>query len=302
MKKYLIKIALFFVAIAVVDFIFGIACQYMNDHSKGGGIKSRYYVCKEANEEVLVFGSSRAKHHYVPDIIKDSLGIACYNTGEDGNGIIFCYGILKMVTQRYAPKLIIYDLSEFDIYQDDNEKYLDLLKPYYFEPGIDEVFWTIEPQNRLLMYSNLYRFNSNCLSILGNYLYPLAYYPSGYAPHFFTMEEPKTVNMKLKSANIDTLKLSFFEKFIALAKDKNIKMVCCISPFYKSTGDAISYSSLQKIMLREEIPLFNFSHIPEISENYRLFKDQSHMNNEGAQLYTSILVSKIKYMLDNQKR
>ena len=88
MKKYLIKIFFYFIAIAVLDFVFGQACQYMNDHSKGGGIKSRYYVCKESTEDVLIFGSSRAKHHYVPDVIEDSLKVSCYNTGEDGNGII----------------------------------------------------------------------------------------------------------------------------------------------------------------------------------------------------------------------
>ena len=88
MKKYIRNILLFFVAIVVIDLLFGVVCQYLNDHSKGGGIKSRYYVCKESNEDVLIFGSSRAKHHYVPDIIEDSLSMTCYNTGEDGNGII----------------------------------------------------------------------------------------------------------------------------------------------------------------------------------------------------------------------
>ena len=34
MKKYLIKIILFFVAVVVVDILFGVACQYMNDHPK----------------------------------------------------------------------------------------------------------------------------------------------------------------------------------------------------------------------------------------------------------------------------
>ncbi len=293
MKKYLIKIALFFVAVAVLDIIFGIACQYMNDHSKGGGIKSRYYVCKESNEDVLIFGSSRAKHHYVPDIIEDSLGMTCYNTGEDGNGIILCYGFLKMITQRYSPKLIIYDVTGFDMYEDDNMKYVDLMKPYYYEPGIDSIFWSVNPRTKYMMLSNLYRYNTTCLRIFGNYIHPMLDYPKGYLPLNTVMDyEPEL--KKIRNANVDSLKIQYFEQFIRLAYEYNIILLCCVSPSYKASFDDTYYNPIKSLCLQYDVPFFYYAADPDISFNKYLFQDRTHLNDKGARLFTAKLVSMIK--------
>ena len=293
MKKYLIKIVLFFVAVAVVDFLFGIACQYMNDHSKGGGIKSRYYVCKESNEDVLIFGSSRAKHHYVPDIIEDSLGMTCYNTGEDGNGIILCYGFLKMITQRYSPKLIIYDVSEFDMYEDDNMKYLDLMKPYYHELGVDSIFWSVEPKTRYIMLSNLYRYNTTCLRVFGNFIHPMTNYPKGYCASYKTMDyEPEEKEVILRE--VDTLKIHYFEEFIKMAKNNRIKLTCCVSPSYKAPLDDSYYNPAKQLCDKYGIPFLYYGADSDISNDRLYFGDKTHMNHTGASKYSSELASQLK--------
>ncbi len=293
MKKYLIKIVLFFVAVAVVDILFGMACQYMNDHSKGGGVKSRYYVCKESTEDVLVFGSSRAKHHYVPDIIEDSLKMTCYNTGEDGNGIIMCYGFLKMITERYTPKLIIYDVSGFDIFEDDNMKYLDLMKPYYYENGIDSIFWSVEPKTRLMMLSNLYRYNTTCFRVIGNFIHPMNNYPKGYSALHKTMDyEPE--NKEESEKAVDTLKIHFFEDFIQLAQDKGVSLVCCVSPSYKtSTADGKFYP-IKQLCEQYHIPFLYYGAEPDITNSRSLFQDRTHLNDKGARLYTIRLITWIR--------
>lgn len=293
MKKYLIKILLFFAAIAVLDVIFGMACQYMNDHSKGGGIKSRYYVCKESNEDVLVFGSSRAKHHYVPDIIEDSLGMTCYNTGEDGNGIILCYGFLKMITDRYSPKLIIYDVTAFDIYEDDNMKYLDLMKPYYHEHGIDSIFWSVSPKTRFMMMSNLYRYNTTCLRVLGNYIHPMNSYPKGYsALHKVMGYEPVVKNPE--PGTVDTLKIDYFEKFMQLSKTSGIQLVCMVSPFYKAPADAAYYEPVQELCEKNDVPFLYYGADSDITEEKSYFEDRIHMNDAGARFYTSKIMKELK--------
>ena len=296
MKKFLVKILLFFISVAVVDVIYGFACQYMNDHSKGGGIKSRYYVCKESKEDVLIFGSSRAKHHYVPDIIEDSLGVSCYNTGEDGNGIILCYGFLKMITQRYSPKLIIYDVTGFDMYVDDNMKYLDLMKPYYFEQGIDSVFWSVNPNTRYMMLSNLYRYNTTCLRVLGNFIHPMNNYPKGYCGLNKVMDyEPIIKNPSNKT--VDELKIFYFEKFIQLAQCKDIKLVCSVSPTYKAPLSDSFYSPVMLLCQQYGVPFLYYNADSEFINNKCFFADREHINNKGAQQFTIKLISKIKSML-----
>lgn len=291
MKKYLIKIVLFFVAVAVVDILFGKACQYMNDHSKGGGVKSRYYVCKESTEDVLVFGSSRAKHHYVPDIIEDSLKMTCYNTGEDGNGIILCYGFLKMITERYSPKLIIYDVTGFDMYEDDNMKYLDLMKPYYYENGIDSIFWAVEPRTRVMMLSNLYRYNTTCLRVIGNFIHPMNNYPKGYLALHKTMNyEPEIKENKKTKRVVDSLKIQYFERFINLTKTCGITLICCGSPSYKADNNGF-YMPVIQLCNQHDITFLYYGDAPSISNEKSYFSDRTHMNDKGARLYTSILMS-----------
>ena len=290
MKKYLIKIVLFFVAVAVIDVLFGFACQYMNDHSKGGGIKSRYYVCKESNQDVLVFGSSRAKHHYVPDIIEDSLKMTCYNTGEDGNGIILCYGFLKMITERYTPKLIIYDVTLLDMYEDDNMKYLDLMKPFYYEKGIDSIFWSVNPRTRIMMLSNLYRYNTTCLRVLGDFIHPMSNFPKGYLPLQKTMDYEVEFK-EIKEGPVDTLKMYYFENYIRLAQNKGISLICCVSPSYKASMDDSAYKPIKQLCEKYHVPFLYLGAEQNISYDKSYFQDRLHMNDKGARIYTSKLMS-----------
>lgn len=293
MKKYLINIIIFFVAVVIVDILFGVVCQYMNDHSKGGGVKSRYYVCKESTEDVLVFGSSRAKHHYVPNVIEDSLKMTCYNTGEDGNGIILCYGFLKMITERYTPKLIIYDVTGFDMYEDDNMKYLDLMKPFYYEKGIDSIFWSVEPKTRIMMLSNLYRYNTTCLRVLGNYIHPIGNYPKGYSALHSSMDYEPEIKEE-KENEVDSLKLHYFERFICLAQNKGISLVCCVSPSYKALNDDSKYEPIKQLCKQYQLPFLYYGADTDITNCRFLFKDRNHLNDKGARLYTSKLISWVR--------
>ena len=87
--------------------------------------KTDNFISDEVDANILIFGSSRAAHHYVPSILSDSLDMSCYNCGLDGNGIIYGYGKLKTITARYYPKIVILDIQPtFDLFTNDNCKYL----------------------------------------------------------------------------------------------------------------------------------------------------------------------------------
>lgn len=59
---------------------------------------------------VNTFAAVFNKNHYVPRVISDSLGMTCFNAGEDGNCIILAYGYLQMIMKRHVPKLVIYEI------------------------------------------------------------------------------------------------------------------------------------------------------------------------------------------------
>ena len=151
------------------------------------------------NEDVLIFGSSRAIHHYNPQIITDSLGLTCYNCGQDGNGIIFFYGLWQMIKEHHKPMIIIYNVcTGFDLYEgESNQRYLGWLRADYDRPSIKSIFTAIEPTEENKMMSMLYRHNSKFMQVLTDYFHPIfGIEGNGYLPMKGEMDR-----MKIKDDN-----------------------------------------------------------------------------------------------------
>ena len=85
MKKFLVKILLFFALVAIMDVAFGWLFSMLRSNTRGGQTLKSEYIAKDCSDEILILGSSRAAHHYVPRIISDALGMSCYNCGQEGH-------------------------------------------------------------------------------------------------------------------------------------------------------------------------------------------------------------------------
>ena len=87
MKKYIAKIFIFFVIMVSLDVVVGVLSDYLVTNAKSGATQKSEYICEKTKEDILIFGSSRAVHHYNPLIIQDSLNMTCYNCGYDACGM-----------------------------------------------------------------------------------------------------------------------------------------------------------------------------------------------------------------------
>ena len=111
MKRFVIRLIVFLIIMFILDRGFGFTMAYLQNHAKGGYIGHHNYILNNSNEDVLIFGSSRAIHHYNPQVLLDSIGMSCYNCGQDGNGIVLFYGWWHLMKNRHQPKMIIYDVK-----------------------------------------------------------------------------------------------------------------------------------------------------------------------------------------------
>ena len=293
MKKYLIKIALFFVLVAMVDLVYGIICDYLRDHTKGGFSGNVHYICEQCNEDIIMMGSSRMRHHYVPQIFEDSLNMSCYNTGIDGNGIILSYGFLEMILERYTPKMVIYDITGYDMYTDDNTKYLDGLRPYYYKANVAEIFNVVDPAERWKMKSSLYRYNSDLLGLLGDNIHPLSSSEKGYIPSSKIMDyEPTTPDTEKKPV-VDSLKLHYLAGFITIAKEHNIPLLFVASPTYFGELLKDYNEPAKKICLAEGVPFVDCFYDESLCSSKNNWGDATHLNDKGARLFSEGLAAKI---------
>ena len=302
MKKYLIKIALFFVIVAVVDFGYGKVGDYLRDHTRSGVSEKVHYICEQCDENIIMMGSSRMQHHYVPRVFEDSLGMTCYNAGMDGNGILLSYGFLKMVLERYTPKMIVYDISGFDMYVDDNTKYLDFMKPYYkieYE-SVAAIFDDVDPLERWKMNSNLYRYNSKLLQLIGDNLHTTSTLEKGYGPIHRTMnyEPALSRNNEEKEKEIDSLKITYICKFVELAKKNDIKLIFTTSPTYYGKLKSKEPTPMNVLSEKFDLNFINHYYDSLICSSKAYWSDGTHMNDDGAQLFSKTIVGEIENLFE----
>lgn len=297
MIKFLVKIGAFLLIILICDVLLGDIFAFLVENAKGGDNKRNNYICNEIDrEDILIFGSSRAIHHYNPIMISDSTRMSCYNCGQDGNGAILNYGRFHLISQRYYPKLIIIDV--FPTYDlligENNQKYLGWLRPYYDKPGMPELFESVDKKERIKMLSNMYRYNSRFVQIISDYLHPMRSEGiNGFRPikdEFDTMKIRKKV-INERKPQYDSLKICFIKKLIE--ESLNTKIVFCVSPYWNG-GDTTTFQPIKDLCMDKKIPFIDYSNNSKYVHHNEFFVDGSHLNSLGADEYTRDIINEIK--------
>lgn len=298
MKKYIVRILIFFAVVVTIDIAFGYVCNYLHSHAKGGDTQNHYYIAKECDKDILIFGSSRCMHHYVPKIIEDSLGMSCYNCGVDGNGIVYLYGRLLMMTNHYTPRVVIYDIQQgFDVENGDDMKYLKWQKRFYYEPGISDIFILVNPNEKYKMRSKLYQYNSDFIQMLSDNFHPLQELDyGGYRPVKKQMTYDPKVKEPKQISEWDPIKKECMTSLVDLCKQKNIKLIFIYSPSYGGFRPSCD-NIIQEWIQENKLILLDYYANPKFCMNKDYFYDSVHMNDTGANEFTKYIVGELRNIL-----
>lgn len=293
MKRFIIRLLAFLLLIFIVDRGVGLGMKYMQEHAKGGYIGHHNKIIN-SDEDILIFGSSRAIHHYNPQIIKDSLGMSCYNCGQDGNGIILFYGWWQLMKDRHVPKIVIYDVNPgFDLFiGENNQKYLGWLRSEYDNKNIKQIFEDVDYTEKYKMQSMMYRYNSKFLQNIVDFIHPIFKIKSdGFLPLKGELDEMKIKKKRRDSeiSKIDSLKLELIEKLVVDIKRHNSQVILVASPVWYGKED-MQFDALRRICKEHNVQFFNYSNNPKYLKNNRFFKDGSHLNARGADEFTRDLI------------
>ena len=296
MKRFLIRISLLFLLVALADVIGGSALSYLARHAKGGFTQRDNYICDKLETDFLLMGSSRCVRHYNPQIITDSLGLSCYNTGQMGNGIILNYGRLRMIDERKKPSAVIYDITpEFDIFiGDDNHRYLTWLKQHYDRDGIADIFESVDPTEKYKMKSQLYRYNSRIIELMADYLHPISdTRADGFSPLIGELDKSKIRQEEGNGflPNVDALKMRYINNLID--ELDGTKLLFVVSPKWYGM-DSTQFLPIMDVCQQRGVPFIDFSNDPKYVHQDIYFKDGNHMNARGADEFTKDLIAYIK--------
>lgn len=299
--SFCVKAIILLALVVVMDKAVGFAFVKMKDY----GLKSNpecmwlqtSYVVEKVDADVIVVGSSKATHHYIPAMIADSLGLSVYNCGQDGCFYLYQNCIINMVLDRYKPKTIIWDIQPGCMNMiGDSREYQNIryLSPYYGENSwATEYINSEEKMSALKMKSQMFAYNSKIL----NSMFPLVMKGStterGYIPlpsegyEYPSLSEGYIDDSKY---HVDRKKLDIFAATVERCKKEGVELLIIGSPGYIHVNKAYksAVSDLQKVAKRYGCEVHDYA-------DYYLndptkFKDASHLNHKGAVAFTEMII------------
>lgn len=296
-NKYLyffFKVFLFLLVVWSLDFIVGTILDRYYFSTKSRAKDHIILSMEDTKEDILVFGSSRAIHHYKPGALEKKTSMSCYNVGLGGVKIYYQYGVLKSTLKRYDPKLIILDCTN-DEFNDADINDIYLLYPFYqtheeMWPLIDLI---IPYEKYKFKLSKIYPYNSFLYRVVTNNLKAKkddGY--NGYEPYKRIWKEPIAV------AKIDTTlkkeKIIVFESFIKDCINKKVNLLLVESPYYKILKSEPPGSRIMKeIAAKYSIPYLDFAQDTTFINHPDLFADETHLNDWGAEIFSNMIADSI---------
>ena len=298
MRKFILKLALFFCIIIFIDFALGWVFDMVYANTYKGDYGRNQYICSQVDKECLIFGSSRAIHHFSPRLIQEKIGMTCYNCGDDGMGIVAMYGRYQLIRQRCKPKVVIYDVvAGFDLAVDDKTRYIGNLRCYLNDESIADLISTIDVTEQYKNWSRTYKYNSRFVDIVAQCISNAEGIAAeyDYAPLYGEMRY-EVASQEANTCSVDTFKLSLFEELIKACQADGTKIVFTISPWYRATDDS-EYAPLVELCQRYAVPILNYFMDEEFITSKHLFKDSSHLNEEGATLLCNKVCEELNIIL-----
>lgn len=300
-KKIAIAVLGFCVLLIAADWAVGTWSEKMYHKSKYGILRRQIYCLTESQDELMILGSSRAAHHYVPQIFEDSLGMSCYNAGSDGMCIYYHYGILASRIQRDCPpKMVILEVIGTDVEVSQSATFsldaaLDRYAPHYGQfTEIDSMFAFNGWKEKVKLLSKTYKYNSKLVqTIKCNYIpWPE---DRGYEALNGVMKVAEGENAadvlapSSDQPNIEERKLVYLQKFIDDCKDNNIGLVMCYSPYYGQTIPK-SIRVIEELAEKNGVKFLNYGDDVRFQKP-EYFQDASHLNDTGAKEFTREIAS-----------
>jgi hypothetical protein len=299
MKGLIVRFLVFLSILAILDFIIGSHLDYLYFNQVAGTCYETNYVIKSSTEDIIILGSSRASHHYIPNILEDSLKLSTYNGGRNGNFLLYGSAIFKSIVKRHHPKVIIFDLSPGELYWSSlNYQRLSSLLPYAKHyPEIKDIVLLRSGFENIKLLSSVYPFNSLLYEIITGQFYLSKFRESvykGYIPLKSRLNKNELLDVVDIKRELDTNAIKALSIMAKKSKEVGIRFVVVTSPLYSNFKESYSESYLKRFADDNNFDYISFLNDSSFLNHPELFNDPKHLNDDGAKKFTMLLLQKLK--------
>ena len=299
--KFLKKAVILLVVMFVVDRAVGSIIEYYFKHEPMGDAAAFSHAINDPEEDILIYGSSRAVHTYDPRVFTDSLGLSCFNCGRNASNVIYHSAILPAALEgKHQPKVIILGLTAKEIAWRTNTGGEDILAgmilPYVLtNDRFREMAKELFPKELYKAEaSKLYAYNSLILSIINNYSKRRNDNINGYQPLHGNKVQGSPDVFTSGRDGIDEYAKGKLEYFAKSVTDKKIPLIVIISPMYvKPFKDNESLRVSKEVLAKYNVQVWDYSSDPKYVQK-PLFYDMNHLNTKGAEMFSRDIASRIK--------
>lgn len=267
---------------------------------KAGYYYQATYAIDSTKADIVILGSSRAANIFDPTVFEEQLTLSCFNTGRYGYPIFYHYAVLKAITKRHLPKIVVlsFDAGNFSVNQEAYDRLSSLLPYYKNHPEIRPMVDLKEPYINLKMLSAIYPFNSLILQIIsGNTNHSVKKYATvkGYIPLDENITWPLVKFNYTTEVKLDTVKINTYKAFLQYCINANIKLFVVCPPYLiDAKGTDLSIITAKKISADFKIQFLDYSRDSFYTARPQLFADYRHLNKNGVGMFSLSVIDKMK--------
>lgn len=299
-RQLLFSAIIVIACLVLVDIIVGKVGDYAMEKipNFSGQIAKDNYRLNRVTTDIIIVGSSRGSHHYVATMLKDSIN--CYTGGQyslyngaiDGKFINSNSCSAESIMDRYKPRLLIFEVSESELggsraVRDMEFAAVNYNNNQFVKKYLDDLGW----KERIKIASNMFRYNQKVLRVVSSFIQKGG--ETGYEPLYkrmIVLPKKDTENIKTER-DIDEYSLRNFTRVLQTAREKGVLMVAVSSPRFSPTDNNEFLSSL---CAEYGVPYIELYNLELFNTHPEYFQDASHLNDDGAHVYTGVFFDALK--------
>jgi hypothetical protein len=266
----------------------------------------------KVNSEIVIYGSSRAWVHVDPQILKNELGVSSYNLGIDGHNFWLQYLRHKILLKyNQKPKYIILSVDSRTLEKRDNlfnshqflpymlwdKDIINFTKSYYGYSNIDYYLPLLRYYGKkivLVEATNNFLFSSNLKLDRNNGF-------KGMDRQWNNDFENAKNKLKHYKAELNQESIQLFDRFLGECKENDMEAIFVYTPEFIEGQEFIQNREEIISLFKDFSDKYNISFLDysddEICSQKKYFYNASHLNKEGAEIFTKKLAEDLKSII-----
>lgn len=306
MKRFLVKTGITLVTLVLVAW--GLDCIMTNrlHHSDARMFSTYNAIYSDSLQcDAVIMGSSRGQVQYHPAILDSILGLNCYNLSVDGRCIdaeIVMYNAYRHHVP--CPRLIIQNV-DFGTLQCSNGYEREQYTPYLNK---DDLFNQIEESEGftwadrwlpLVRYAGYHEVIKEGFGIKNELSRPVMY--KGWVGHDKEWDGSVFDAIKKVPFEINPKAAELFDEYLAQCRKENVQVIMVFAPIYIGVTEKMDsvqamFDIYQAYADKYHYPILDYTY-DSLSYDTDFFYNATHLNRDGAELFTVKLAEDLKELL-----